>query len=85
MMTKVSATDVSRRMAGFLSRVAYRDEEFVIARGGKPVAELLSVPRGVRLGELPELLAVLPGLVPGDSERFGRDLNEMRREAVVVC
>jgi hypothetical protein len=49
------------------------------------VAELLSVPRGVRLGELPELLAVLPGLVPGDSERYDRDLSEMRREAVVVC
>ncbi|MFA6111175.1 MAG: hypothetical protein WDA75_20655 [Candidatus Latescibacterota bacterium] len=43
------------------------------------MAELLSVPRGVRLGELPELLAALPGLAPGDSERFGRDLDEIRR------
>lgn len=46
---------------------------------GAPVAELLSVPRGVRLGELPGLLAALPGLAPGDAERFGRDLDEMRR------
>ena len=78
MKTMVAATDVSRRMADYLNRVAYRDEEFVIVRGGKPVAELVPVPRGVRLGELPGLLAALPALAPGDAERFGRDLDGFR-------
>jgi hypothetical protein len=35
MKTRVSATDVSRRMADYLNRVACRDEEFVIIPGGK--------------------------------------------------
>ena len=79
MSTTVTATEVSRRLADYLNRVAYREEEFVIERGGRPLAQLCPVPRGVRLRELPELFAKLPELAPGDAERFARDLDQMRQ------
>jgi antitoxin (DNA-binding transcriptional repressor) of toxin-antitoxin stability system len=81
MKIRASVTDVSRRFADHVNRVAYRDEEFVLVRGGKPVAELRPVPRGGRLGDLPELLASIARLASGDGDSFARDLDDIRAAA----
>lgn len=47
---------------------------------GRPVAELSPVPAGMRLGDLPSLLASLPKLAPGDAEVLARDLDAARCE-----
>ncbi|MEX2536413.1 MAG: hypothetical protein WD273_12530 [Trueperaceae bacterium] len=77
-----SVTEVARHFTEYINRVAYRGERFTLMRGGKPVAELRPVPSGVRLGELPEILAGLPHLSAEDRGTFEDDLNEARDELV---
>lgn len=72
----LTATEVARRFADVLNRVAYRRESFVIVRGQRPVAELRPVPSGTRLADLPALLASLPRL--DDADAFAADLDAAR-------
>jgi len=60
MRRQVNVTEVQRNFSDFLNRVGYRDESFILVRGGRPVAELSPVPLGLHLGDLPGLLAALP-------------------------
>jgi antitoxin (DNA-binding transcriptional repressor) of toxin-antitoxin stability system len=63
-----------------VTRVAYRGESFILVRGGKPVAELAPVNTGVRLGDLPEILASLPRLGAEESKAFAEDVDSARTE-----
>jgi antitoxin (DNA-binding transcriptional repressor) of toxin-antitoxin stability system len=76
----VTVTDVLRNFADYINRVAYRGERFVLLRGGKAVAELSPVPSGTRLGDLPALLASLPGLSEDEAEAYAEDLVMARAE-----
>ncbi len=78
MPESLTATEVARRFADVLNRVAYRRESFVIVRGQRPVAELRPVPTGARLADLPALLAALPRL--DDADAFAADLDAARTE-----
>ena len=48
-----------------VNRVTWRGEEFIITRGGKPVAALSPLPSSVRVGDLGKVLAALPSIVQG--------------------
>ncbi len=74
----ISVTEAARNFADIVSRVFYRGERFVLERGGKPVARLIPVPRGGRLGDLPGLLEAVPRLSIEDAEALGRDVHEAR-------
>ena len=76
MRTRISVTEAVRNFADFINRVAYRGEHFVLERGGRPVARLVPVPQAGRLGDLPELMANVPGLDPEDAGAFARDMEE---------
>ncbi len=80
MALELSATELVRNFADYLNRVAYRGEQYIIVRGGKPVAELRPLPFARRLGELPALLASLPRLGPDEAEAFERDIDLARGE-----
>ena len=56
----------------------YRGERFVLERGGRPVARLVPVPRGGRLGDLPGLLEAVPRLSIQEAEALGRDVHEAK-------
>jgi len=71
----ISVTEAVRNFADFINRVAYRGEHFVLERGGRPVARLVPVPQAGRLGDLPDLLANVPGLTREDAEAFSRDME----------
>src|SRR3989442_4734635 len=45
MTEMVSAIDVSKRIGDLLNRVAFRHDEFVIERKGKPLAALVPIER----------------------------------------
>lgn len=77
---RVTVTEFARNLSDFINRVAYRRERFVLIRGGEPVAEIGPTPRGVRMGDLPEILGNLPHLTPEEARRFGEDLEEIRAE-----
>jgi antitoxin (DNA-binding transcriptional repressor) of toxin-antitoxin stability system len=74
----LSVTELARHLAGYINRVAYQGERFVLMRGNKPIAELPPVPVGKKLAELPALLASLPQLSPTEAMRFADDLAVAR-------
>ena len=76
----ISVTEAVRNFADFINRVAYRGEQFVLERGGRPVARLVPVPQAGRLGDLPGLLANVPELGPKDAEEFARDMEDASAE-----
>ncbi len=44
-MESVSSTELARRLSDLLNRVRYRNESFVITRGGEEIARLTGVTR----------------------------------------
>jgi antitoxin (DNA-binding transcriptional repressor) of toxin-antitoxin stability system len=76
----ITVTDAVRNFADFINRVVYRREEFVLERGGRRVAQLVPVPEGRRLGELPDILETIPRLEAEDAEAFARELDLARDE-----
>ena len=80
MITRASVTDVLRNFSDYINRVMYRGERFVLVRGGRAVAELSPVPSGVRLGDLPAILASLPRLEEDEVNAFLADLDAARHE-----
>jgi prevent-host-death family protein len=43
MKSEISATDAARRFSEVVNRVRYRNETFVVKRGGVPVCEIVPV------------------------------------------
>lgn len=83
-MRTASVTDVARNFAEYVNRVSYRGDRFILVRGGKPVAELGPVTRGVPIRDIPGIFAALPRLAPHEAEAFGRDLDAARDELNAV-
>lgn len=79
-MTEISTTELARQLSDFVNRVTWRGEEFIIMRGGKPVATLSPVPSGTRVCDLPGILSTLPPLPPTDLEEFEKDVTNIRRD-----
>jgi len=78
-MTKITITDLARQLSDFVNRVTWRGEEFLIMRGGKPVAALSPVPSSVRVRDLASVLVDLPPLSPGELDAFENDTATVRR------
>lgn len=76
----ISVTEAVRNFADFINRVAYRGEQFVLERGGRPVARLVPIPQAGRLGDLPDLMADLPSLDREDAEDFAHDMEDASAE-----
>ena len=74
----LSVTEIARKFAEYINRVAYRGEHFILTRGNKPIAELRPVPIGRKLSELPGLFASLPHLSPDDVDAFAHDVEDSR-------
>jgi prevent-host-death family protein len=61
MKSEISATDAARRFSEVLNRVRYRNETFVVKRGGEPICEIVPVRTSTFTGrDLVELLRSLP-------------------------
>ncbi len=73
---RVSATAAARNLSDLLNRVKYREERFLIERGGEPVAELVPVSPPRFTG--PDLLALMRSLPEVDAG-FMDDLEEIGR------
>jgi antitoxin (DNA-binding transcriptional repressor) of toxin-antitoxin stability system len=79
-MKEVTVTEFARGLSEFINRATYRREEFLITRGGKPVAALSPAPSGVRVSDLSETLSSLPKLDGEDIAAFESDLSTDRDE-----
>ncbi len=77
MATKITATELAKRLSDVLSRVAYRGEAFVVERNGEIVAEIAPVPVS-RTVTAKELISKIGDLrVP---KGFGADLKKIHAD-----
>ena len=74
----LTVTETVRHFSEYISRVAYRQETFVLRKGSKPVAELRPLPSGRCLGDLPSILRSLPHLAEADAATFAEDVDAAR-------
>lgn len=75
MRTKVlTVTEAVRNFSEYISRVAYRQESFILHKGRKPVAELRPLPHGRSLGDLSSILRAVPHLSRADVDAARTDL-----------
>lgn len=80
-MSEITVTELARGLSEVINRTTYRGEEFLVIRGGKPVARISPVPAGLRMKDLPTILdRGLPPLDAGDLDDFAADLGKIRRE-----
>jgi antitoxin (DNA-binding transcriptional repressor) of toxin-antitoxin stability system len=78
MSKALTVTEAVRHFSDYVSRVAYRQESFLLYRGKKAVAELRPARKNVRLRDLSEILRTLPKLSPEEADSFLRDIEEAR-------
>mgnify|MGYP001598246228 CR=1 FL=1 len=81
-MTKtITATEAVRKFSEILNSIKYTGNDYMIMRGGKPVATIRPAEthaKALTLGDLAGLMRALPAL--GDeAERFKKDLKEARK------
>jgi antitoxin (DNA-binding transcriptional repressor) of toxin-antitoxin stability system len=76
METKITSTQLAKRLSDILNRVRYRGEQFVVERNGEPIALLgpARAPSSITLRELAARLADLD--LPGDG--FADDLESIQ-------
>ena len=79
-MERIKATQAARNFSEILNRVAYQSASFEIERNNKVIARLVpsSPRRGIKIGELNELLRHLPSLGE-DANSFARDIEAFRK------
>ena len=68
MKTRVSATAAARGFSELLNRVRYRNESFIVERGGEPICEI--VPAKPRTAKGRDLIGLLDRLPRPDDEYF---------------
>ena len=78
METRISATELARRLGDILGRIRYRGESFLIERSGKPVARIAPAP-GTTPATLREALAAWRLAAEPDSA-FAGDLARIKAE-----
>ena len=78
---KANVTEVARNFSDYINRACYGGENFVLIRGGKPVAEINPLPKIKNLYELEEILDSLPKLSENESASFVSDVKTARKSA----
>lgn len=76
----LTVTEMARKFADYINRVAYRGERFVLTKGNREVAEIRPLPKGLSYSELRDVLTSGPHLDPEDVEQFAKDIEEAREE-----
>jgi antitoxin (DNA-binding transcriptional repressor) of toxin-antitoxin stability system len=77
MESRISATELARRLGDVLGRIRYRQETFVVERNGEPVAKLGPLAAGAA-ATLGECLRAWSS-VAGDVGDFAGDLERVNR------
>ncbi|HKN13072.1 MAG TPA: type II toxin-antitoxin system prevent-host-death family antitoxin [Candidatus Binatus sp.] len=78
MKSEISATEAARRFSEVLNRVRYRNETFVVKRGGEPVCEIVPVRGATFTGR--ELVGLLRSLPHPDKEYLDTVEKHVRRQ-----
>lgn len=80
METRISVTEAARNLADVLNRVRYRQEGFILMRGGKAFARILPHHEEVTAGDLAERWASLPRLGKEEAKGFAEDMRAVKKK-----
>lgn len=78
MKTEITATEAARRFSKIVDRVCYRNESFVVKRGGEPVCEIVPVRAARFTGR--ELADLLRSLSHPDKDYLDTVEKQVRRQ-----
>jgi prevent-host-death family protein len=78
MKSEISATEAARRFSEVLNRVRYRNETFIVKRGGEPICEIAPVRSKAFTGR--ELVGLLRSLPHPDREYLDAVEKHVRRQ-----
>ena len=78
MKSEISATDAARRFSEVVNRVRYRNETFVVKRGGEPVCEIVPVRTKTFTGR--DFVEMLQSLPHPDKEYLATVEKHVRRQ-----
>ncbi|WP_422293722.1 type II toxin-antitoxin system Phd/YefM family antitoxin [Candidatus Binatus sp.] len=78
MKSEISATDAARRFSEVVNRVRYRNETFIVKRGGEPVCEIVPVSTKSFTGR--ELVGLLRSLPQPGNEYLDAVEKHVRRQ-----
>ena len=67
-VSRISATEAARSFSDVVSRVRYRNEEFVVEKGGEPMCKISPVGRSAGRSTIGDLLKLFDELPPFDQE-----------------
>jgi prevent-host-death family protein len=74
-VTRITATELSRHLSEILNRVRYKGESFVVERNGEAIASINPQGQsGITMKQLAEAMANVPNL----DEEFEKDLEAAR-------
>jgi antitoxin (DNA-binding transcriptional repressor) of toxin-antitoxin stability system len=80
-MKTITATEAVRKFSEILNSIKYAGTDYMIIRGGKPIATIRPAenqPRQLTLGDLSEVVKSLP-TIGDEAARFNKDLKEARK------
>ena len=75
METRITATELARRLSDILNRVRYRGERFRVERNGETVAIIEPPPKRMTWGEFLAFWATLPK----PDEDYWKDVEEIHK------
>jgi prevent-host-death family protein len=78
MKSEISATEAARRFSEVVNRVRYRNETFVVKRGGEPVCEIVPVRTKTFTGR--DFVGLLQSLPRPDKEFLDTVEKHVRRQ-----
>jgi antitoxin (DNA-binding transcriptional repressor) of toxin-antitoxin stability system len=81
MKSEITATEASRRFSELLNRLRYRNESFVVKRGGELICEI--IPAGHRRVTGKELVGLINALPRPDQEYLDLTENLIRDQPLV--
>lgn len=76
MKSEITATEAARRFSEVVNRVRYRNETFVVKRGGEPVCEIVPVKAPFTGRGLAGLLRTLPHPAKGYAKAVEKHVRD---------
>jgi len=78
--THISVTEASRNFADIINRARFKREEFILEKGGVPVATITPHPASLTAGELALILPTFPRMGIEEAELYARDVRAIRKK-----
>jgi prevent-host-death family protein len=78
-MQNVSVADARQHLSEILGKVAYGGEAFLITKKGRPMAQLMPIPKATSSDKIPKTLGEIQGWLD-DDDPFFKSLDMIREE-----